>query len=338
MRSPRSALTLVAGLLVLVACGGPGDAVMIEPVARQTPSTVDVRPTEPAVPDLSRRIPPTRPLPVRAMESEPPASSAAPVTPQDVRLSTGDDPVLVAAIRDALGEDLDHYSVVVRRLSDGRGASINGGRVHYAASLFKLALLYEAERQRSAGLLDFDLPLELRAEDIAQDLGTVASLGLDADGTLPLREAVEAMVTRSDNASAVALLRLLTPASVDRTLLRLGLHDTSVNTQALPTTATDMALLMEAIVRGTEVDPAWREDMVRLLLCQESRYGVPRALPADVRSGNKTGTWTGATHDVAFVDAAGGLYVIAVLSDRGWVWDPIARVSRAVYEALAAGR
>jgi beta-lactamase class A len=108
-----------------------------------------------------------------------------------------------------------------------------------------------------------------------------------------------------------------------------------VTTRDLPITAADMATLMEAIIRGHGVDPAWREDMVGLLLRQETRDGVPALLPEEARTGNKTGTWPNATHDVAFVDAPGGLYVIAILSDRGWEWDPIARVSRAVYDVLA---
>jgi beta-lactamase class A len=311
MRSPCRAPAPLAGLLllVLVACGRPPDAVRIEP----------------ALPDT---------VPAALVGGAPmPAASLA--VPQLAVAATGDDPALLAAVRGTLGDDLDHYSVVARRLSDGRGVAVNADRVYYAASLFKLALLYEAERRRSAGTLDFDAALELRDEDIEQDLGTVGALGLGADGTLTLGAAVGAMVTLSDNASAVALLRLLGPATVDRTLAGLGLRDTSVNTRELPTTAADMALLMEAVVRGTGVDPAWREDMVGLLLRQETRHGIPRLLPPGVRAGNKTGTWPGATHDVAFVDAPGGLYVIAVLSDRGWDWDPIARVSRAVYDALA---
>jgi beta-lactamase class A len=334
MRSPRSALSLVAAMLLLAACGAPRAAVKIEPLAVRTPAAVDASPPAPVVRDSARRTASTSPSPTRPAVSEPSPNPVPPVSAYDVGAGSDDDPVLLAAIRETLGEDLDHYSVVVRRLSDGRGAAVNAERVHYAASLFKLALLYEAERQRSAGLLDFEDSLEIREEDIAEDLGTITSLGLGEDGTLPLREAVDAMVTRSDNTTAVALLRLLGPASVDSTLLRLGLRDTSLNTQALPTTAADMALLMEAIVRGDGVDLAWREDMLRLLLRQETRYGIPRLLPAGVRAGNKTGTWPGVTHDVAFVDAPGGLYVIAVLSDRGWVWDPIARVSRAVYDAL----
>ena len=65
-----------------------------------------------------------------------------------------------------------------------------------------------------------------------------------------------------------------------------------------------------------------------------TRFGIPQLLPPPIAVGNKTGTWPSATHDVAFVDAPGGAYVIAVLSDRGWVWEPIARVSRAVYAVL----
>lgn len=237
-------------------------------------------------------------------------------------------------IEAALGPAVDHYSVVVRRLHDGYGAALNPDREYYAASLYKLALLYEAERRRSLGLLDFDQGVEVTARDVAEDLGTLHALGVGVGDALPVREAVRAMVTLSDNTSAVMMLYLLGPDRVDATLRALGLRNTSVNTTDLPTTAADMALLMEAIVRGTAVDPAAREEMRALLLRQQTRTGIPRLLPPDVRVGNKTGTWPGATHDVAFVEAPTGTYVIAVLSDRGWDWEPIARLSRVVYDAL----
>jgi beta-lactamase class A len=332
MRCPRSALSLLAGLLLVTACGGPTSTVRIEPLARETPAAPPSTPAGASAVTVSIATPAG--TPAASIARDVPEQPAAPTAAE---LETGGDPALLMAIREALGEDLDHYSVVVRRLSDGRHAEVNADRVYYAASLFKLALLYEAERQRSAGRLDFDTALEIRDEDIAEDLGTIDALALDPDGSLSLRAAIRAMVTLSDNTTAVALLRLLTPATVDRTLAGLGLSDTSVNTQSLPTTAADMALLIEAIVRGTDIDPAWREDMIEILLRQETRHGIPRLLPAGVPVGNKTGTWPNATHDVAFVDAPGGLYVIAVLSDYGWVWDPIARVSRAVYDALTRG-
>lgn len=315
--SPRFLLASSAALFLVVACGTPRAAVRIEQAAPQQSAAKD------------------RTTPGHGVRSAPaPVSLLGEPDPNGARPERYDDPAVLDAIHSALGVNQSHYSVMVRRLHDGRGASLAANREFYAASLFKLALLYEAERQRTAGLLDFDRAVQVTGADLAQDLGTAGSLGLDASGMLPVRAAVTAMVTRSDNTAAVLMLRLLGPATVDRTLAGLGLQDTSVNTRDLPTTAADMARLMEAIIRGEGVDRAWREDMVGLLLRQETRHGIPRLLPPDVSTGNKTGTWPGATHDVAFVDAPGGLYVIAVLSDRGWDWDPIARVSRAVYDVL----
>jgi len=326
MDRPRRLLILFPGLLLLVACGTPERTVRIEPAERVSPAP-------------KARVPSVAPIP-----STPPAPSATPAaspgaTPSATPgASAGPtavtDSEILDAILEALGESADHYSVVVRRLEDGRGATLNPDREYYAASLFKLALLYEAERQRTIGALDFDEMIHLNDEDVAEDLGTAGSLEVDDSGMLPVRAAVHAMVTRSDNTSAVAMLRTLGAASVDQSLAALGLRHTSVNTRDLPTTAADMARLMEAIVRGEGVDPAWRDDMLSLLLRQETRSGIPALLPSNVAVGNKTGTWPGATHDVAFVDAPGGLYVIAILSDRGWEWEPIARVSRAVYEVM----
>jgi beta-lactamase class A len=360
-RRPVLLLPLSIALL-LGACRSTSASVRIERAspAELAPTAAALRPLPPD-PNLE---PPTVPLPRPSSDggsgqvgsgaatsptvplsrpsgggSDRPASTATPAPLTPLAPATGEgDPALLAAIEAALGDDREHVSVVVRRLTDGRSASFNPERAYYAASLFKLALLYEAERQRSTGLLDWDERVPITERDVAEDLGTLDQLGVGVGDTLAVRDAVRAMVTRSDNTSAILLLYRLGPGAVDRTLRALGLRVTSVNTQELPTTAADMALLMEAIVRGMGVDPAWRDDMLSLLLRQEVRFGIPSGLPSGVRSGNKTGTWSTATHDVAFVDAPGGLYVLAVLSDRGWDWDPLVRVSRAVYAAMTGER
>ena len=248
--------------------------------------------------------------------------------------SSIDDPKLLAAITGVLGDQAAHYGVVVRRLRDGRMASLNGDQVFYAASTFKLSVLYEAEVRRTEGTLNFNDPLTLTADDISQDLGTLRLLGLGPDNTLSIARALRAMVTLSDNSTAVALLHLLGEDNIDTTLTKLGLTNTRVNTTNLPTTAADMERLMEAIVRGRGLGASEVADARDLLLHQETRSGIPAGLPANVRVGNKTGTWPDATHDVAFVDAPNGTYVIAVLSDKGWAWDPIREVSKAVYDVL----
>ena len=251
-------------------------------------------------------------------------------------VATRGDPLLLRAIEEAIGDDRGHLSVTVRRLSDGRSASIDGDRQFYAASTFKLAILYEAERQRSLGLLNLDDEIQLSEEDLSEDLGTLGEMPFEADGGVVIRKALKAMITVSDNSSAVALLHLLGGGAIDDTLRELGLTSTSVNTIDLPTTANDLAVLMEAIVSGRGVSAEARAEMRSWLLEQATRSGIPEGVPGGVAVGNKTGTWEDATHDIAFVDAPGGTYTIAILSDRGWEWPPLVRVSEAVYAALLA--
>lgn len=287
--------------------GGPGSGAATTPEARGgTSGTVAV-------------TAPSKPLPLSAVGN--------PRGPADAALQ--------AAIEQAVGANGAEVSVAVRHLGDGRWAALNADRVYYAASLFKLSLLFAAERLRSQGELDFDGLLQLSEEDIAEDLGTAERLDLDAEGRLPLRAALAAMIVRSDNAVAVAVLHLIGGARIDRELAALGLTQTSVNTRDQPTSAADMALLMEAVVRGQGIDAEGRERMRTLLLRQETRAGIPQGLPPGTAVGNKTGNWEGATHDVAFVDTPRGTYVIAVLTAGSWDWDPIVQATRAAHGVLS---
>ena len=244
---------------------------------------------------------------------------------------------LLRAVQDVLGRNSDDYGVVVYRLSDGRGMVLNPDKVFYSASLFKLSTLYQVELDHSAGTLDFANPVQYSGADIEEDLGTIGSVPIGVDGTLPMDEALDAMITKSDNSTAHALLRLVGNSNVDATTAKLGASKTSVNTTDLPTSAYDMALIMRAVVLGTGVTAADRDQMRGLLLRQETRSGIPSGLPRDVKVGNKTGNWDDATHDVAFVEAKTGTYIIAVLSDHAWDWSPISAVSEAVYKLMADG-
>jgi hypothetical protein len=113
-----------------------------------------------------------------------PPDVIAPLEPATARVP---DPALLGAIEEALGEQAEHVGVVVVRLSDGRSAVLNGDQVFYAASLFKLAILYEAGRQVSAGTLDLDSTVQLTEEDVAEDLGTLGDVEIAEDGTVLVR-------------------------------------------------------------------------------------------------------------------------------------------------------
>jgi hypothetical protein len=95
-----------------------------------------------------------------------------------------DDAQLLDALHGALTEAEGRVSVVVRNLEDGRYAAVNSTEVYYAASLFKLGILFESFRQADAGVLDFGRIVTQEQKYADDDLGTLELLGLHAGDTL----------------------------------------------------------------------------------------------------------------------------------------------------------
>lgn len=255
--------------------------------------------------------------------------------------SSGDQAAaLEAAIRGVLApEEAASTGVAVMTPAGDWLGGLNPDLPGYAASTFKLAVLLEAERRVSAGALSYTDRVPVTEEALAEDLGTIDRLPVAPDGTVSLGEALEAMIIFSDNASAVALLRLLGPAEIDASLRVLGAELFSVNDPRLPVTARDLALVLAAIARGDGMSAAQRDHALGLLTAQEVRSGIPAALdgmPGVRRVGNKTGTWPGATRDAAFVETGRGTYVVAVMAEGDWNWELVRRVARAVHEQLTS--
>lgn len=319
-----------AFLLVAAGCGGkapkPAKDVGITPRSGPVLSS-PTQGSPAAVPTVD--LPEIESLEYLTADVEVPPLPAAFASPRD-------DAALAAAVRTALSGYEGEYSVVVRNLEDGRSASLNAGRVYYAASLFKLALLLEAYRQRDAGELDFAELLTLEEKYVAYDLNTLELLGLEEGDRITLADALKAMIIVSDTPTAVMVQDQVNPARVDQTLRSLGINDMSLRTYDLPTTAGDMALLMAAVAAGEGVSEESRREMLALLLQESIRDGIPSGVPPNSAVAHKSGNFEGATHDVALVWGPGGPYVLAVLSDRSWDSEPIRAVSRAVWDYFAA--
>jgi beta-lactamase class A len=144
-------------------------------------------------------------------------------------------------------------------------------------------------------------------------------------------ELVDLMVTASDNTASVVLRDALGRSAIDQSMQALGLRSTSVSSPDLPTSAADMALLLEAIATGRGVSATASAAMLQLLQLQWVRDRIPAGLPPDVPVGNKTGSWDNAAHDVAIIEAPSGTYLLVVLSDLPGDDATIVALSRRVY-------
>src|SRR5262249_45209220 len=132
----------------------------------------------------------------------------------------------------------------------------------------------------------------------AYDLGT---LELGPGETLTVAEALERMVTVSDNASAILLADRVGGVQVNADLANLGLKATHYGADRLTTSASDMTALLELMARGQAVSPAASADMVHLMLRQRVNDRLPKLLPDEAQVAHKTGNLDGIVNDVGII-------------------------------------
>lgn len=217
-------------------------------------------------------------------------------------------------ISDRIGEDSSHYSVVIKDLRTGRGASLAAEQEYYAASLFKLDVMYEIFRQRDAGLVDFDERYTVSEYYWGFDLGPRL---LQLCGTVTVKEALGAMLSVSDNIAAVMLQDRAGSENINRTLEQLGLERTRLLPDGLPTTAADVAQLLESIARADGVSRKGRSEMLALMTSESVDDRLAGQLPSETVISHKTGSWSTATHDAGIVFGKKSTYIMVVMSDLG---------------------
>jgi beta-lactamase class A len=221
------------------------------------------------------------------------------------------DPVLVGQLDQALLGVEGTVSIAVKDLGSGRGAVLDGEREMEAASLFKLTVMYAVF---DAGL-SFGEQLPVTEQALAFDAGTM-ELAANAGETLSVAEALERMITISDNTSAIMLGSRVGAARITRDIAALGMDTTHYSLERMTTSTLDMVTWLEAVARGRAVSAAASADMLHLLLRQRVNDRLPRLLPSDVRVAHKTGNLPGVVNDVGVVyGPSSTLAVAALVSD-----------------------
>lgn len=319
--------------LLLAACGSSSATTPQPPADAPGPSS-EPAPTNvtvvPLTPDATDVAPPT-PEPARCPDPFPQdhplhgtetlrLDHAQEVPPPD-RLDVPPlvpDADLEEQIRDRLGDDVGRYAVVFKDLRDGRGVAINTERLFYAASLFKLEVMFEAFHQREAGLIDFNE--RYIASDYYAKFGLGPHLIAQCD-EVTVEQALSAMISVSDNVAAVMMQDRVGAGNINASMRALGLEHTALLSDALPLTAADVALLLEAIARGDAVSADASMQMVDLLATETVDDRIPSGVPDGTLVAHKTGNWENATHDAGIVYGEASTYVVVLLSDVGFDGD-----------------
>lgn len=228
------------------------------------------------------------------------------------------------------------YGISVR-LPDGTLVfEMSPGESMEAASLYKLAIMVEVFRQRELGELSFDDKLMMYPgyfKYVESDEPYDESYTGQA---VPVADLLHAMVTRSSNTAAWALLDRVTNTRANATMQALGLTGTEIRwmpnrelaagdgrallTQRADeawqvTTASDMARLFVLLLNGQAVSPEADREMLEMLAEQTVNDRLPVYLPSGTVVAHKTGNLEGLVHDAGVIYTATGPVVIAVLSE-----------------------
>jgi beta-lactamase class A len=177
----------------------------------------------------------------------------------------------------------------------------------FAASLYKLGVLLEAERRIDAGTLGPEDLITVTAADQSES-GSFTAAGT----VLTLDEALERTIVLSDNASALALIRRLGISHVQATLDREGIYLRFTADGAI-TTARGIATFFGELVRGSLISRDASARMLARLSRQRTVDRLPAALPAGAVLAHKTGSLGFATHDAGIVTGPGGAPIVLVV-------------------------
>ena len=210
--------------------------------------------------------------------------------------------------------------------------SVDADRPVFAASLYKLAVLLEAERRFDAGALRPDEHITVTDADQTED-GSFTATG----SVLTIDEALERAIVISDNAAALALIRRLGIPAIHATLEREGIALRFTADGAM-TTADAIATFFGALVRGSLVSRDASFRMLARLSRQRVADRFPAALPGAVIA-HKTGNLGFATHDAGIVRGPGGTSIVLVVltwdSGEQEAIDLIREVAVLVYGGLS---
>ena len=233
-----------------------------------------------------------------------------------------------------LARQVGHAAVVVASGSSGEilHASAPDEPV-FAASLYKLAVLLEAERRVDAGTLAPSDPITVTVADQSES-GSFTAAG----SVLSVDEALERTIVLSDNAAALALVRRLGISAIQATLDRERIYLQFTADGAI-TTARGIATFFGELVRGSLVSREASARMLARLSRQRALDRLPAALPVGAVIAHKTGNLGFATHDAGIVAGPGGAPVVLVLltwdcAEQDGI-DLIKKIARLAYEGLA---
>lgn len=244
---------------------------------------------------------------------------------------------LNSSLENILPQNEGSYGIVVKNLKTGESFQYNAFKKFAQGSLYKLWLMAAAFQQIEAGKLNGDSVVSADVADLNKkyDLDPNTAELTDGTVTLTVNQAVEQMITISNNYAAYLLYDAVGLDNVTKLLKTNNLTDSRIGNPPV-STPFDMALFLEKLYRSELAGSADSQKMLEILKNQTRNGKLPKYLPESVVIGHKTGEIDTLSHDAGIVlNPAGGDYIIVIMSDSddpSQADDQIGKISKAVYD------
>ncbi|KKR31506.1 MAG: Beta-lactamase [Candidatus Gottesmanbacteria bacterium GW2011_GWC2_39_8] len=248
-------------------------------------------------------------------------------------VSSGD---LKIVIEEALEGTKGKYGVVIKNFQTGEEYYANEHRKYEPASLYKLWIMATTFKQIQKGVLKEN---DILSEDIPvlnSKFHIDPTLAEQKEGkiTMTVKDALEKMITISDNYSALLLSEKLRLSNVSDFLKENNFTESRLGEPPI-STPYDFAFFFEKLYNGELANEENTQKMLKILEKQTFNGKIPKYLPDNVTIAHKTGEIGFFTHDAGIVFSDKGNYVIVVMSESDSPFgaeERISNISKAVYE------
>lgn len=245
-------------------------------------------------------------------------------------------------IQTALAGTKGTYGIVVKHLTTSESYYSNEHTQFDAASLYKLWIMAVVYQQIQEGKLRGNDMLSQKVSVLNEKFHIDKKLAEKTDGEIKLsvNDALEKMITISDNYAALLLTEKIKLSTVATFLRNNGLAETKVggNDDNPVTTPYDVALFFEKLYKGKLANSEITNEMINLLKRQRLNEKLPKYLPVEIATAHKTGELGRFTHDAGIVFSESGDYIVVVLAESDSRTDSderIANVSKEIYSYFA---
>ncbi|PIP32704.1 hypothetical protein COV53_04395 [Candidatus Gottesmanbacteria bacterium CG11_big_fil_rev_8_21_14_0_20_37_11] len=236
----------------------------------------------------------------------------------------------------ALKEAQGTYGIVIRNLNTKEEYYLNEHREFDTASLYKLWVMATAFTQIQSGQLKENSILSQNIQVLNNkfNIGSESTELTEGTITVSVKEALNKMITISDNYAALLLSEKVRLSNVSDFLKKNGLIESRLG-EPPKTTPYDIALFLEKLYKNELANEDNTQKMIELLSRQTLNNKLPKYLPSNLSIAHKTGELGYFTHDAGIVFTNKDEYLIVVLSESdnpSGAEERIAEISKAVYD------